>query len=162
MSGQARRSRLAGPSDRAPLSSDLKTKVEFLDDGMLILSIDGELDPATSTRFESELRVALRSRAPAAILDLTKCGFLDCSALGALVRTDNARGGAGTRFSLVVPHRNVRAICELTGLDSRFELHPTRTAALTGRTRRLVGSATNPASALAARPHTRETVELRP
>jgi anti-anti-sigma factor len=142
------------------LSSGLKTEVEFLADGTLILSIDGELDLATSTRFETELRAALRSRAPAVILDLSKCGFLDCSALGALVRADNARGGAGCRFSLVVQHRNVRAVFELTGLDTRFELHPRRAAAAPQRARRLVDSPTNAASAVTARPRTLEMVEL--
>jgi anti-sigma B factor antagonist len=106
----------------------LNTETKRLLDGTLVLAITGDVDLLTAPRLERELRIARESRAPAVILDLTACDFVDCAALSVLVRAKRLLDLAGTRFSLVVPPHLRRAF-ELTALDLELDLRPVRAAA---------------------------------
>jgi anti-anti-sigma factor len=139
----------------SPQSVGPWTKLEFLDQEMVTLSIEGEIDLGTSAQLETELLAALSVGMAVVVLDLSKCGFLDCSVLAVLVRASKHLSGTGTRFSLIVPRKLLTGF-ELTGLDLRFEIHPTRAAALTKAPRRRASPPRKVALAVVARPEVLE------
>ena len=101
--------------------------MESLDNGTRVLVIEGELDMATASEFESALETAFAGSAPV-VVDLTGCSFLDSTALNVLVRAH--RRGEGRRLSLVVPESSdVLRVFEVTQLDRVLDVQPTRAAA---------------------------------
>jgi anti-sigma B factor antagonist len=111
---------------------DLETDTELLGDGTCVVSVAGELDLYTAPRFEEELRAAFSAGPSAVIVDLTKCEFIDSTALGVLMRTKKALAASADALSLVTSDHNIRKIFELTGLDRMFAIHGSRAAAMNG------------------------------
>lgn len=109
---------------------DVKTESQVLEGGTCVLSIAGELDLHTAPQFEEELLRALGNEPVAMVVDLTECEFLDSTALGILVRMREHFGSSPTGVSLVAADHHVRKLFEITGLDSAFPIHPSRSAAL--------------------------------
>jgi anti-anti-sigma factor len=110
---------------------ELKTDVEH---ETRIVSIEGELVRTTSQLVE-RLVGAVSEDAARVIIDLTRCDFLESTALGILVQTNSRLRSSTAQLSLVTPDRNVRQIFEMTGLDRELAIHPTQAVALNGRGR---------------------------
>jgi anti-sigma B factor antagonist len=101
-------------------------------DGTSVVSVAGELDAYTAALFEQELRATLNDGVEAVVVDLTKCDFIDSTALGVLVGAHKRFGKSNGAFSLVTADSHTRKVLGITGLDRVFAIHPTRAAALNG------------------------------
>jgi anti-sigma B factor antagonist len=87
-----------------------------------VLSVEGELDLASAP----DLKWALEDLHSAAagnhvIVDLSKVGFIDSTALGVLVSAQRSLD-PGARLAIACDQENVLRIFELTGLDGMFEI----------------------------------------
>ena len=104
-------------------TGDIQVTLEDLPQGGSVVHVDGELDLATANVLEDTLE---RASTPL-VIDLTRCGFLDSSAIRVLIATaTNARGAIG----LVVPDPGMRRVLEIAGLDTLVPIHPTLAEAL--------------------------------
>lgn len=89
-----------------------------------VVSVEGELDMATSPELERALQqVGVDTRL---VVDLTRCTFLDSTAIRVLA----ARAAAGGPIALVVAEPGIRRVLEIAALDRLVELHDTRDSAL--------------------------------
>jgi anti-sigma B factor antagonist len=109
----------------------------------VVLTVGGELDLATVPMLQEQLDRAMPGRA-AVVIDLSGLRFIDSCGLQMLVRAEQQVSGSGGQLVLVRGPRAVHRLFELTGLDSRFELCDSPSAALrtalerrTGSTRRI-------------------------
>ena len=101
----------------------------------LIVRISGELDFGTTPRVLS----AVEGEPPAGasvIIDLTRVGFCDSSALGALIAVRQSTAAAGGRTFLAGTQRQVSSALTVTSLDQLFVMCADVDAAL-----REIGSA---------------------
>lgn len=90
---------------RRPASSDA-----------VVLALSGELDVSRAAEAEAAVRAAAR-RGRRVIVDLASVEFLDCAALGGLLRARQAVRDAGGDVLLANPRRPlVRRLLALTGL----------------------------------------------
>lgn len=81
------------------------------------MHVRGDLDIAHAAQLDETLTM-LRSQphAPAVILDLTACTYIDSSILSVLVQTHQA---AADRFAIVVPEGNrIRKLLKIASLDT--------------------------------------------
>ena len=103
---------------------DLTLKTETLPDETAIVSVAGELDMCTSPSLKQELAAALESGAERVIVDLSRCEFLDSSAIAVLLTT-RARLEDKMKLILVATDRNILMFFHITGLDRVFRIEPT-------------------------------------
>ncbi len=91
-------------------------------DGVLTVTIRGELDVATTPVLCGYLAQALRERPRLVVFDLSGVGFMDCAAVTAIRACDATPGGP----RLVLRHACpvVRRLLSLTGLDAQCEVRP--------------------------------------
>lgn len=87
-------------------------------DGVLTVTIRGELDVATTPVLSGYLAQALRERPRLVVFDLAGVEFMDCAAVTA-IRTCGAMPGA-PRLVLRHPRPVVRRLLSLTGLDEKW------------------------------------------
>ena len=104
---------------------EFRTTTERLDDGTVVLSVEGELDMATAPRFETALMTVIDH--PAVIVDLTDCEFLDAAALRVFVKASNHLDGAGAAHA---DHRQPERTQSLRDHPSRkrFDIRTARAA----------------------------------
>jgi anti-anti-sigma factor len=90
-------------------------------DGVIILSLVGELDLATVSRLEAQLR---NDERPGRVIvaDLRELRFIDSSGLQALVRADQRLRQDGGRLAIVAGSLQVQRVFELTGIDRLLEI----------------------------------------
>jgi anti-sigma B factor antagonist len=100
-----------------------------LDGGERLLEVAGELDLSSAPRLKWALAAALEDGAREIIVDLSRVGFIDSTALGVLVGAQRSLHG-GARMAIACPHAHLMRILELTGLDGTFEIFPTLDGAL--------------------------------
>ena len=100
-------------------------------DGTFVVSVAGELDLYTAPEFERALLAA--DGAGSVVVDLSRCTFIDSSALGRLLAANRRLGLAQARLSIVAPSAEVRQPFQLTGLDREFAFHQSLALALNGR-----------------------------
>jgi anti-sigma B factor antagonist len=123
------------------MNLDVHIETSTLEDGTVVVAVEGELDLFVAPAFKDELLNAIRAAGNSVVVDLTLCGFLDSSALNALVHARNDLDGGTPSFSLVISEPNVLRIFEISHLDHLFTIYPDRTTALDGHTRAADGSA---------------------
>jgi anti-sigma B factor antagonist len=88
--------------------------------GVITLSLTGELDLATVSMLEEQLgRFASPGRV--IIADLRRLRFIDSSGLRAMLTADQSLRQAGARLVIVSGPRQVRRVFELTGVDRYLE-----------------------------------------
>lgn len=92
-------------------------------DGLLVASLDGELDLDSADVVRDSLAEAVRLFTCRRIqVDVSRLSFIDSYALGALVSARNTAAGAGVPLTLVNPSPPVRKAVEVTGLADVFGL----------------------------------------
>ena len=89
------------------------------DGGYLVITLRGEVDVADAARLAAALAVVVAGN-PRVIADLAALEFIDCCALGVLVRVRVQARQAGGDLLLAAPRRQVRRILALTGLAGVF------------------------------------------
>lgn len=111
MSGQA-----APPPGRLTITSDQ-------DAGEARLTLEGELDLASSTQVEEQLAGLEAQRPTRIVIDLGGLAFIDSTGLRTLIQADQRAREAGTEMILRPGDDSIQRVFELTGaLDVlRFE-----------------------------------------
>jgi len=110
------------------MSDEFDVTVETAPDGALVMRVTGDLDLATSPRFEDTL-----SSAPAAshvVIDLTGCTFLDSSGVRVLVQAARNIPEGRRRVDLVTANAGILRVLEITGVDRMLPVHPSLEQAL--------------------------------
>jgi anti-sigma B factor antagonist len=104
-------------------------KRESRGDGTRILTVRGEVDLSNAAGLQAEVFEAIDTGATRVIVDLSECGFLDSTALLALVR-GNKRLEDTRCLVLIISTPPLLKLFEITGLARAFEVHATRDSAL--------------------------------
>jgi anti-sigma B factor antagonist len=86
------------------------------------VELTGELDLASATKLEDELRRIEEDDPPMIVLDLKALSFMDSSGLRALLAADSRNREAGRRFVLVRGDERVQRVLRITRLDERLEI----------------------------------------
>jgi anti-sigma B factor antagonist len=90
--------------------------------GHVVVALHGELDIADAASVTAVLTAAAAGN-PRIIVDLAALEYIDCHALGALVRVRAQARQAGGDLLLAAPRGPVRRILTLTGLTGVFSVH---------------------------------------
>jgi anti-sigma B factor antagonist len=98
-----------------------------------VVGAAGELDVATAPDLDRKLRAAIEEGQVHLVLDLTQVTFVDSTGLGVLVGCRNLVRKSGGTIRLVVTHRNVRKVLEITSLDTVFPIYESLEAALSAK-----------------------------
>jgi anti-anti-sigma factor len=138
---------------------ELKASVR---DGHVVVVLRGDLD-VTGAADAGAAIAALVVRGQSLVIDMSALGFLDCAALGALLRVQALARRGGGDVVLAAPPTLVRRLLALTGGDDVFCVQASVAAAVAGtashrpRTlwRRLAGRTTRPGWAAPLRTGTR-------
>jgi anti-sigma B factor antagonist len=88
-------------------------------DGHLVVALCGELDVTGAADAEAAI-TALVARGQCLVIDMSALDFLDCSALGALLRAQAMARRGGGAVVLAAPRPLVRRLLALTGNDEVF------------------------------------------
>ena len=87
----------------------------------VVVTLAGELDMATTFRLEPELERRSRDGDVAAlVIDMQGVEFMDSSALGLLLATQERLRAEGIRFLLANPSGSVRRMLEVTGVTDEL------------------------------------------
>jgi anti-sigma B factor antagonist len=103
-----------------------------LEDGTFVVSVAGELDLYTVPELEGALRVA--DGAGLVVVELSRCTFIDSTALGVLLAAKRRLDTLGDCFAIVAACAELRRAFEVTGLDREFAFHRSLASARTGGT----------------------------
>lgn len=95
-----------------------------------VVTAAGEIDVATASDLDQNLRVPIEDGRVHLVLDLTQVTFLDSSGLSVLVGCRNLVQKAGGTIRLVITHPNVRKVLEITALDRVFSIYESLELAL--------------------------------
>jgi anti-anti-sigma factor len=114
---------------------ELKTTAR---DGHVVVALRGELDVSGAAGVEAAI-AAVMVPGQSLIIDMSALDFLDCAALGALLRVQGLARSFGGDVVLAAPPRRVRRLLVLSGQDQMFWVHPSVEAAVAsnGSRRRL-------------------------
>ena len=91
-------------------------------DGLVKVSLRGELDLSTVGKVDEELQRLEGSEAGIVMLDLSKLTFLDSTGLRCVVRADERAREDGRRLVVVKGPEAVQRVFEITRLEERLEL----------------------------------------
>lgn len=95
-------------------------------DGLLTVSVYGELDQGTAPKLRSALGETLDTPTVAVLVDLSDCEFIDSTGLSLLVEAKRRLTEERRRFGVCCPDADVRRLLELTGIDEAVGLFDTR------------------------------------
>lgn len=91
-------------------------------DGLVQVSLRGELDLSTVGKVDDELQRWEGSQAGVVLLDLSKLTFLDSTGLRCVVRADERAREDGRRLVVIKGPEAVQRVFEITRLEERLEL----------------------------------------
>jgi anti-anti-sigma factor len=96
--------------------------------GAVVVRVEGELDMSTSAGFEEALTAS--DPPERLVIDLTKCTFLDSSAVRLLVGAVRTAEETNGHVALVVRDGGIRRVLEIAAVDTLLPVHETLDAAL--------------------------------
>jgi len=97
---------------------------EVRDDGIVVLTLEGEVDIYTATEFKGALLDAIAEGHLRIVIDMTAVSFMDSTGLSTLISGEHRLREKG--FSLViVASPRVARLLVMTGLDCVFARFPT-------------------------------------
>jgi anti-anti-sigma factor len=91
-------------------------------DGLVHVSLRGELDLSTVGKVDDELQQVEASGAGVVVLDLSTLTFLDSTGLRCVVRADERARDEGRRLVVVKGPEAVQRVFEITRLQERLEI----------------------------------------
>lgn len=97
--------------------------------GCTVLEVHGELDMATSPQLRDGLQQLVDAGDRQVVVDLAGVGFMDSSALGALVLIFKAMREVGGRLSLAAVQPTVRSVLTVTSVDQVIHVYDSVPAA---------------------------------
>ncbi len=95
----------------------------------VVVEVAGDLDLATSPGLHEGLRQVLDGGTRNVVVDLAEVGFMDSSALGALVEVFKVARERGGRLCLAAVRRPVRNLLAITSVDRAIGVYDTVPAA---------------------------------
>jgi anti-sigma B factor antagonist len=120
----------AHPRAQGQSHADLEvTCTEY--ENSVVVSLSGDLDPATSSWLRRQLPQQLGDRPAALIVALEQVPFMDATGLRTLAEVHRCARLIGTRFQITGPRRLVRKVLAITGMDNTLAIYPTVADALT-------------------------------
>jgi anti-anti-sigma factor len=103
----------------------------MLGDDVVAVAFSGEMDMADESRADLAIDFVIGLEARAALLDLTRCGFIDMSGLRLLLGARERMLHAGIRVAVAGPGPpGVRRIFNLTGASSELAMFDNRDQAI--------------------------------
>ena len=97
--------------------------------GCTVVEVRGDLDMATSPHLLAGLQQVVDAGDRQVVVDLAQVGFMDSSALGALVVVFKSLRDAGGRLRLAAAQPAVLSILSITSIDRAIEIHDSIEAA---------------------------------
>ncbi len=91
-------------------------------EGLVQVSLRGELDLSTADKVEDELRRVEEGGDNLLVLDLSGLTFLDSTGLRVMVTADQRARKAGRRLALVKGPETVHRVFTITKLDERLQM----------------------------------------
>jgi anti-anti-sigma factor len=91
-------------------------------DGGAQLELAGELDLASASKLDEELRRVEAGRPSLVVVDLQRLRFMDSSGLRVLLSADSRARDEGRRLVLVRGDQRVQKVLTITRLDERLEI----------------------------------------
>lgn len=110
------------------MSAPFKVQAEKEGD-LHTVEVVGELDQATAPELRAALAETLQDGG-SVLVDLTGCEFIDSTGLSLMVESKRQIDNGERRFGVCCPHRDVRRMLELTGIDKAVGLFDTRDEAV--------------------------------
>ncbi|MEA2493235.1 MAG: anti-sigma factor antagonist [Thermoleophilaceae bacterium] len=107
----------------------MQVREESVEQRTRVVAISGELDMAAAPAFEEKLLSCLAGEDPV-ILDLSDVGYMDSTAIGALISARKKANMTRGRFAVVVQPGDVERMLKITRLDTAFDIVETREEAL--------------------------------
>ncbi len=106
------------------------TKVQ--NDGVAVLKVEGQLIVGNRQELKGMVQDGLDSGERKFVIDCTQTGYIDSSGLGALVSLSKKVREQGGELRIAGLNEDLRALFELTKLDTLFHISPTAAEALAG------------------------------
>jgi stage II sporulation protein AA (anti-sigma F factor antagonist) len=101
------------------------------EDGVFVVTVEGELDMNTATDLERELERPVAAAQAPLLIDLSRCEFIDSTGIALIVRSwQTLDDGGGERFALCGIGHQVKRVLDITGLEETIPTHPSREQAL--------------------------------
>ena len=104
------------------------TKVQ--NDGVAILKVEGQLIVGNRQELKGLVQEGLDRGERKFVIDCTQTGYIDSSGLGALVSLSRKVREQGGELRIAGLNEDLRALFELTKLDTLFHISPTADEAL--------------------------------
>lgn len=122
---------MTAQEEKAPANpSPFEARSEELD-GVVVISVRGELDLNTAPQLEKLLEPALASGQSPVAIDLSGCEFIDSTGIALIVKGWRSLSGEERPgFALCGLGDQVRRLLRITGLESSIPTHPDRDEAL--------------------------------
>jgi anti-sigma B factor antagonist len=89
----------------------------------LVIHVDGELDVYTAPLLKEAVDSALAQGHVEMVVDLTRVGFIDSTALGVLVGSLRRARAEDGDLRLVMNDPHLEKMFRITGFDSMFSIH---------------------------------------
>jgi anti-anti-sigma factor len=113
-----------GSSETPKQTAPVEIETHRIEDGVVVLPVNGELDLASVNQLRTALDAALREEAEVVRVDATGVSFLDSSALGVLLAAAKRLAERGGRMELLCVSPSIRRILEMTGISRTVHLVP--------------------------------------
>jgi len=98
---------------------------EIHDDGLEILSIEGEIDLSCSPELRTILRKYAKAKCPALVLNFKEVSYVDSSALATLIEYVRDVQEFGGKLAIVEMNTRVRTIFDIVRLGEFLPIHGT-------------------------------------
>jgi anti-sigma B factor antagonist len=109
-------------------AGELEVTTRALPQGGTVVSVDGELDMATTPDFEGIVGgVEAGNRL---VIDLSECTFLDSSAVRVLMSIARGAEASGGSVAIVAPEPGILRVLEIAAVDTVLPVHETLDSAL--------------------------------
>jgi anti-sigma B factor antagonist len=89
---------------------------------VVVVAVSGEMDLCTASRFSQDIDAAAVRTSGGLVLDLSRVGIIDSTALGVMLRVQSMLHEDGRSLVLVVTRPHVLRILTITGLQAAFRL----------------------------------------
>lgn len=120
----------ADPDRRADIDRMITVVTESPGEGIVVLSVSGEVDLLTIESLEGRLRDALQHPNKRVVLDLSGVRFLGSAGLSTLIGGAESAHDNGIELLLVADERAILRPLEVTGIRSTFTVFDSVDAAL--------------------------------
>lgn len=91
--------------------------------GVVVITVEGEIDVDTADVVLDALRLGFSSGGPAVVADLTEVSFFGSTGISTLITAHELADEHCKDFHVVAPHRAVRRPLQVTGVADVLSLH---------------------------------------